>query len=317
MNTSEPLFVGIDIAKFSLELAISTDARTHPFANTEEGLRDLLRTLSGKTVALVVLEATGGYEQSCALALAAAGLPVSVVNPRQARDFARATGRLAKTDRLDAQALAGFAALLHAQDHRPRALASEEQRALTALVVRRRQLIAMLVAERQRLRVAHAKAQPSIKAVIALLECQLTDIDTEMGGHLREHHAELARLLQTVKGVGPTTAATLIAELPEMGTLNRKQIAALVGVAPLNRDSGTLRGQRRIFGGRATVRRVLYVAALVASRFNPAIKACYERLLAAGKPKKVALVACMRKLLTVINSIARSRQPWNSELAQH
>jgi len=309
------LFVGIDIAKASLELAISGDARTHTFANTEDGLQRLLRELAGKPVALVVVEATGGYEQSCALALAGEGLPVSVVNPRQARDFARATGRLAKTDRLDARALAEFAALLHAQGHVPRALATEQQRELSALVVRRRQLVAMLVAERQRLSVAHARARPSIKAVIALLERQLAEIDDQTGGHLREHHAELGRLLQTVKGVGPTTAATLIAELPELGTLNRKQIAALVGVAPLNRDSGTLRGQRHIFGGRATVRRVLYVAALVATRFNPAIRACYQRLLAVGKPKKLALVACMRKLLIVLNAVARSRTPWNPQFS--
>ncbi|ONT12056.1 IS110 family transposase, partial [Burkholderia cenocepacia] len=273
----------------------------------------LLRWLRRKTVTLVILEATGGYERACAVALAGAGLPVSVINPRQARDFARAMGRLAKTDRLDARALAEFAAVLHAQGHQPRALASQEQRELVALVARRRQLVAMLVSERQRLAVAHERARASIEAMIEALLAQLADIDNDIQRVLQERYADLSALLQSVKGVGPTTASTLIAELPELGHLTRKQITSLAGLAPINRDSGTLRGQRHIFGGRASVRRVLYVAALVATRFNPLIRACYLRLVAAGKPKKVALVACMRKLLITLNAIARTGERWQPD----
>ena len=309
---SQPVFVGIDVAKDTVEVACS-DATTRSFTNNEAGQAKLVRWLARKRVALLVLEATGGYEQSCAVALAAAGVPVSVLNPRQARDFARAMSKLAKTDRIDAVVLCEFAAVLHARGHQPRALATPQQRELAAVVARRRQLVTMLVSERQRLAVAHVRAKPSIDAVIELLLKQLADIDDDLQRTLREHHADLSELLQSVKGVGPTTASTLIAELPELGLLTRKQITSLVGLAPLNRDSGTFRGQRHIFGGRASVRRVLYVAALVASRFNPAIRACYERLVAAGKPKKVALVACMRKLLITINAIARDKTPWRAD----
>ena len=261
---SQPIFVGIDVAKDTVEVACS-DASSQSFTNNEAGHAKVLRWLARKSVALLVLEATGGYEQACAVALAAAGLPVSVLNPRQARDFARAMGRLAKTDRIDAGVLAEFAAVLHARGHQPRPLASVEQRELGALVARRRQLVVMLVSERQRLGVAHARAKPSIEAVIELLLKQLADIDDDLKRTLKDRHADLSALLQSVKGVGPTTTSTLIAELPELGALTRKQITSLVGLAPLNRDSGTLRGQRHIFGGRASVRRVLYVAALVAS----------------------------------------------------
>jgi transposase len=310
---SQPIFVGIDVAKDSVQIACS-DGSTHSFANDEAGHAKLLRWLARrKAPALIVLEATGGYEQPCAAALAAAGLPVSVLNPRQARDFARAMGKLAKTDRIDAGVLAEFAAALHQRGHQPRALPSDEQRELVAVVARRRQLVTMLVAERQRLNVAHPRAQPSIEAVIALLLKQLADIDQDLQRVLKDRYADLSGLLQSVKGVGPTTASTLIAELPELGLLTRKQITSLVGLAPLNRDSGTLRGQRHIFGGRASVRRVLFVAALVATRYNPAIQACYQRLLTAGKPKKVALVACMRKLLITLNAIARTKTRWDPQ----
>jgi transposase len=311
---SQPIFVGVDVAKDTVEVACS-DASSHCFTNNEAGYAKLVRWLARKAVALIVLEATGGYEQACAVALAAAGLPVSVLNPRQVRDFARAMGKLAKTDHIDAGVLAEFAAVLHARGHQPRPLASIEQRALGALVARRRQLVAMLVSERQRLGVAHARAKPSIEAVIELLLKQLADIDADVQRTLKDQHADLSALLQSVKGVGPTTTSTLIAELPELGLLTRKQITSLVGLAPLNRDSGTFRGQRHIFGGRSSVRRVLYLAALVATRFNPAIKACYKRLVAAGKPKKVALVACMRKLLITLNAIARTKTPWRSDFS--
>jgi len=312
---SEPVYVGIDMAKNSFEVAVTGEIQTLSLGNDEAGHTELCQLLIPLAPRLVLLEATGGYEQDLALALAAAGLRVSVVNPRQARDFARCMGKLAKTDRIDAQALREFAAMLDAQGHEPRALADEQQRELTALVVRRRQLVAMLVAERQRLAVAHPKARPSILQIMDAIAAQLHDVDGQLKVHIQHHHADLAKLLTSVKGVGPTTASTLLAQLPELGKLNRKQITALVGLAPMNRDSGTLRGQRHIFGGRADVRRVLFVAALVGTRFNPVLKAFYARLLAAGKPKKVALVACMHKLLVILNAIARTRSPWNNAIA--
>ena len=312
---SELVYVGIDVAKNSFEVAVTGELQSLNLGNDEAGHTELCQLLVPLAPRLVLLEATGGYEQQLALALAAAGLRVSVVNPRQARDFARSLGKLAKTDRIDAQALRAFAAMLDAQGHEPRALADEQQRELTALVVRRRQLVGMLVAERQRLAVAHPKAKRSILQIMDAIAAQLHDVDGELKIHVRAHHADLAKLLTSVKGVGPTTASTLLAQLPELGKLNRKQITALVGLAPINRDSGTLRGQRHIFGGRADVRRVLFVAALVGTRFNPVLKAFYVRLLAAGKPKKVALVACMHKLLIILNAIARTKSPWNSEIA--
>lgn len=313
---SELVYVGIDVAKNSFEVAVTGELQTLSLGNDEAGHAELCQVLVPLAPRLVLLEATGGYEQQLALALAAAGLRVSVVNPRQARDFARCVGKLAKTDHIDARALRGFAAMLDAQGHELRALADEQQRELTALVVRRRQLVAMLVAERQRLGVAHPKAKPSILQIMDAIAAQLHDVDGQLKVHIQVYHADLAKLLTSVKGVGPTTASTLLAQLPELGRLNRKQITALVGLAPINRDSGTLRGQRHIFGGRADVRRVLYVAALVGTRFNPVLKAFYARLLAVGKPKKVALVACMHKLLLILNAIARSKSPWSGEIAK-
>ena len=312
---SEPVYVGIDVAKNSFEVAVTSESQTLNLSNDEAGHGELCQLLVPLAPRLVLLEATGGYERDLALALAAAGLRVSVINPRQARDYARCVGKLAKTDRIDAQVLRGFAAMLDAQGHAPRALADEQQRELTALVTRRRQLVAMLVAERQRLAVAHPRAKRSIVQIMDAIAQQLHDVDGELKTHIQAYHADLARLLTSVKGVGPTTASTLLAQLPELGKLNRKQITLLVGLAPMNRDSGSLRGQRHIFGGRADVRRVLFVAALVGTRFNPTLKAFYARLLAAGKPKKVALVACMHKLLVILNAIARTKSPWSNEIA--
>jgi transposase len=313
---SELVYVGIDVAKSSFEVAVTGESITLNLTNDEAGHAELCQLLTPLSPRLILLEATGGYEQDLALALAGAGLRVSVVNPRQARDFARCVGKLAKTDRIDAQALRGFAAMLDAQGHEPRALADDERRELTALVVRRRQLVAMLVSERQRLGVAHRKAKPSILAIMDAIAAQLHDVDGDLKTHIEAHHADLAKLLTSVKGVGPTTASTLLAQLPELGQLNRKQITALVGLAPMNRDSGTLRGQRHIFGGRADVRRVLYVAALVGTRYNPVLKAYYAKLLTAGKAKKVALVACMHKLLVILNAIARTKSPWRDDFAE-
>ena len=313
---SEPVYVGIDVAKASFEVAATGEVQTLSLGNDEAGHSELCQVLVPLAPRLVLLEATGGYEQQLALTLAAAGLRVSVINPRQARDYAGCMGKLVKTDRIDAQTLRGFAAMPGAQGHEPRALADEQQRKLTALVVRRRQLVVMLVAESQRLGVAHPKAKPSIVQIMDAIAAQLHDMDGQLKVHIQAYHADLARLLTSVKGVGPTTASTLLAQLPELGKLGRKQITALVGLAPMNRDSGTLRGQRHIVGGRAVVRRVLYVAALVGTRFNPALKAFYARLLAAGKPKKVALFACMYKLLVILNAIARSKSPWSGEIAR-
>lgn len=310
---SDSVFIGIDVSSQTLEVASSSQAKTWQVANDAAGIEQLVDQASALTPALVVLEATGGYEFEAACALQAAGLAVAVVNPRTARDFARAMGALAKTDALDARMLAAFARVLHQHPERERfvkPLADAELQQLQALVLRRRQLVQMLTAERQRLRLAHAAARPSIERVIEFLKQELGDSEGEVATHVQGHHAQLAQALASVPGIGAASVAVLLAELPELGKLDRRRIAALVGVAPLNRDSGQMRGQRSIWGGRAAVRRTLYMATLVAVRHNPALKACYERLLAVGKRKKVALVACMRKLLTMLNAIAKHGSTW-------
>jgi transposase len=314
---SEAVFIGIDVSRDTLEVGSSAKPATWRHGNDGAGIEALTAELLALAPELVVLEATGGYEFEAACALQAAGLAVAVVNPRQARDFARAMGALAKTDSLDARMLAGFARVLYQHPERERfvkPLADAELQRLQALVLRRRQLVGMLTAERQRLRLSHASARPSIERTIEFLKAQVADLEADSAEHVRAHHAALAQALSSVKGVGPATLATLLAELPELGTLCRRRIAALVGVAPLNRDSGQMRGQRTIWGGRADVRRTLYMATLVAVRHSPVFKAFYARLVAAGKPKKVALVAAMRKLLTVLNAIARSGRPWDESL---
>ncbi len=314
---SEATFIGIDVSRDTLEVASSAQAGSWQRANESAGIEALCAELTALAPALVVLEATGGYEFEAACALQAAGLAVAVVNPRQARDFARAMGALAKTDRLDARMLAAFARVLHQHPERERLvkpLADAELQALQALVLRRRQIVGMITSERQRLRMSHASARPSIEQTIAFLKGQLDDIEGQCGGHVQAHHGALAQALGSVKGIGAATVATLLAELPELGSLCRRRIAALVGVAPINRDSGQMRGQRSIWGGRADVRRTLYMATLVAVRYNAVFKSFYGRLLAAGKPKKVALVAAMRKMLTVLNAIAKSGKHWNESL---
>lgn len=314
---SEAVFIGIDVSRDTLEVGSTAQAVTSQRANESAGIEALAAELVAQAPALVVLEATGGYEFEAACALQAAGLPVAVVNPRQARDFARAMGALAKTDSLDARMLAEFARVLHQHPERDRfvkPLANAELQRLQALVLRRRQLVGMLISERQRLRMSHASARPSIERTIEFLKAQIGDIEADCAAHVGSHHAALAQALGSVKGIGPATIATLLAELPELGTLCRRRIAALVGVAPLNRDSGQMRGKRAIWGGRADVRRSLYMATLVAVRHSPVFKLFYERLVAAGKPKKVALVAAMRKLLTVLNAIAKSGQHWDDSL---
>jgi transposase len=314
---SEALFVGIDVSRDTLEVASTGQFKTSQHANESGAIEALAAELLSSLPSLIVLEATGGYEFEAACALQAAGLAVAVVNPRQARDFARSMGALAKTDHLDARMLAEFARVLHQHPERDRfvkPLADAELQRLQALVLRRRQLVGMLTSERLRLRMAHASARGSIESTIEFLKAQVQDLERECAAHIDAHHAELANALRSVKGIGPATMATLIAELPELGCLDRRKIAALVGVAPLNRDSGQMRGQRSIWGGRADVRRTLYMATLVAVRRNTVLQQFYQRLVIAGKPRKVALVAAMRKLLTVLNAIAKTGQHWNETL---
>ncbi|MFT4265962.1 MAG: IS110 family transposase [Xenophilus sp.] len=310
--------VGIDVAKAHVDVCVlgaKSDAQR--LNNDAEGHSALVVALQPLQVGLVVMEATGGYEAALACALQAAGLPVAVVNPRQARDFAKSMGRLAKTDAVDARMLAELAAVLVRRDDLGRfvrPLADERQQWLAALVTRRRQLLTMLHSERQRLQITPSKLHASIEAIVKAIKAQLDEIEAQMVTHVREHFGDLDKLLQSAAGIGPVASATMIAELPELGRLNRREIAALVGVAPMANDSGSSKGRRRVQGGRFEIRRVLYMATLTATRYNPAIKAFYERLKAAGKLPKVALVACMRKLLTTLNAMVRTGKPWDKSL---
>ena len=303
-------FVGIDVGKDELVIALAPSGEQWSTPNVASALAVLGERLTAVRPALIVLEATGGYETAAVATLGAAGLPVIVVNPRQVRDFARATGRLAKTDRVDAQVLALFAERI-----RPavRPLPDEVTQDLQALVLRRRQLIDMLTAEKNRLGLARKPIRQSLKAHIAYLERELHSADADLRDAVAGSPLWRATddLLQSVPGIGPTVALTLLAELPELGLLSRREIAALVGVAPVARDSGKERGRRAIAGGRASVRKALFMATLVASRHNALIRAYYQRLLAVGKPKKLALVACMRKLLVILNAMLRQQVAWH------
>ena len=305
----EPRFVGIDVSKAQLDVAVRPTGKRWVLPYDETGIEGLIPQIVDLGPALVLLEATGGLELPLVAALAAAALPVVVVNPRQVRDFAKATGTLAKTDTLDAGGLAHFADAVRPE---VRPLKDAETQALNSLVARRHQVMSMLVSEKNRLGTAIGAVSPRIEAHIAWLEQELSDLDKGLRQTLRRSPVwrEKDDLLRTVPGVGEQISLTLLANLPELGTLNRRQIAALVGVAPYNRDSGTLRGKRAVWGGRSRVRAVLYMGALVASRHNPAIRDFYQRLLAAGKPKKVALVASMRKLLVILNGMLKHGSPW-------
>ena len=305
-----PLYVGIDVSKATLDVAVSPTAEAWRVANDPVGIDDLVGRLAALAPTLVVLEATGRYEAACAAALATAGVPVSVVNPRQVRDFAKATGRLAKTDAIDAAVLALFAERVRPE---PRPLPGAESEALAAILARRRQLVEMLVAEKNRAHVAPPAVQKSLAAHVAWLEKALASVDRDLHRAVRDSPVWRQKddLLRAVPGVGRVLATTLLADLPELGRLSRREIAALVGVAPLNRDSGAFRGQRSVWGGRATVRAALYMGALTAVRSNPPVRAFYQRLLGRGKPKKVALVACMRKLLVTCNAVVRDGQAWS------
>jgi len=310
--------VGIDVAKAHVDVfVLGTKLDVQRLSNDAEGHSALAAALQPLDVALVVMEATGGYEAALACALQVAGLPVAVINPRQARDFAKSMGRLAKTDAIDARMLAELASVLVRREDLQRflrPLSDTQQQWLAALVTRRRQLLTMLHSERQRLQITPAKLHPSIEAIVAAIKAQLDEIEAQMVAHVREHFGGLDRLLQSASGIGPVASATLIAELPELGRLSRREIAALVGVAPMANDSGASKGRRRVQGGRFEIRRVLYMATLTAARHNPAIKSFYERLLGAGKLPKVALVACMRKLLTMLNAMVRTNSPWDKSL---
>lgn len=308
----EQICVGIDVAKDRLDVHVRPSGEAFVVSRDHEGLSSLAERLRTLSPTLVVMEASGGFEVTVAAALSAAGLPLAVVNPRQIRDFARATGRLAKTDALDAAAIAHFAEAIRPQ---PRPLRDAQAQELAELVARRRQVIEMMVAERNRLRQLHSvRLKKRVERHLVALQKELTEIEDDLDDAIRRTPVwrEKEELLTSVPGVGDATARTLLAELPELGTLDRKAIAALAGLAPFNRDSGTLRGRRTIWGGRASVRAVLYMAALVASRRNSTIATFYARLRAAGKPAKLALTACMRKLLTILNAVLRDRRPWQN-----
>lgn len=300
---------GIDVSKAQLDVALLPGAERLQCANDAPGIAELIKRLKAAGVELAVMEATGGYETAAATAIAGAGLRLAVVNPRQVRDFARATGRLAKTDRIDAEMIGAFAQAIEPQ---VLTLPEEDARELAALLVRRAQLIAMRTQESNRLALTTGAMRKQIKAHIAWLEQAIDRLDTDLTARLRNSPAWRAKddLLRSMKGVGPITSGTLMSALPELGQLDRRAIAALVGVAPFNRDSGTLRGRRTIWGGRARVRTVLYMAATSAVRSNPLMRAFYDRLLERGKPHKVAMVACMRKMLTILNAMARTNTPW-------
>jgi transposase len=304
--------VGIDVSKDQLDAALVPAGESWQTANDEAGIARLVERLHALQPATVILEATGGFELPLVGALLAAGLPATVVNPRQVRDFARATGQLAKTDAIDARVLAHFGEAVRPE---LRPLPDEATRELAALVARRRQLIEMLTAEKNRLRLAARAVRRDIEQHIRWLERRLSDLDGDLAQQVRSspRWRESDDLLQSVPGIGPVSSVTLLAQLPELGRLNRKEIAALVGVAPLNRDSGTLRGRRRVWGGRSHVRATLYMATLAATRCNPAIRSFYTRLLAAGKPKKLALTASMRKLLITLNAMLRNNVPWQPD----
>lgn len=313
MSQPNQLCIGIDVSKASLDISALSDIKPFSVTNDADGFSTIITELKQHNIAIILLEATGGLEAAVVCSLQVEGFDVVVINPKQARDFARAMGYLAKTDRIDAKALAQMADVINRHPERSRfihALPDAERQVLSSMVIRRRQLMTMLTAERNRLHLAPPQNRKSISTIMNVLGNEITRIDSSMSKHINRHFKELSAHLNTVKGIGLMTIATLLSEVPELGKLSRREISALVGVAPINRDSGTMRGRRTIFGGRSSVRTTLYMAALVATRFNPVIKTFYLHLLLAGKPKKVALVACMRKLLTILNAMLRKNEKW-------
>jgi transposase len=303
------VFVGIDVSKRELDVWVHNEEGSYEFHNDAEGIGELVRFMQHHSPTVVVVEATGGYERRMVAEMVSAGMPVAVVNPTRVRDFARSLGQLAKTDRIDARVIAHYASVVQPAPRERKGAAAEY---LAALVERRRQIIVMLTAEKNRLHTAPAATKASVQAHVAWLEAELASLEAGIDTCIQENGdwREKKALLCSMPGVGKITAATLVAELPELGQLNRQKIAALVGVAPFNRDSGKKRGKRRIFGGRASVRRTLYMASLVATRFNPVIRRFYQRLLERGKGKKIALTACMRKMIVILNAMIRKGEPW-------
>ena len=302
-------YAGIDVSKDKLDIAVLGQKTVTQATNTKRGIARLIRQMQKLDPKLIVVEATGGYEEALVLGLHEAGLPVALVSPQRVRQYARASGLLAKTDSLDARNLAEYG-----RNIQPRLFVakSEEGRRLSGLVGRRKQLGEMHKAEKNRLRMANVEIKASIQAVITCLEGEVKRMDDEMREFMKEHadFQEQEKLLRSAKSIGPVTAATLLADLPELGKLGRKEIAALVGVAPMNHDSGKKRGYRKTKGGRPEVRSVLYMSALSAIRYNPLIKAQYDQLVKRGKEKKVAITACMRKMLTILNAMMRDQQPF-------
>ncbi len=309
----EAVYVGVDVAKSTLDVAVTDSEEARQFANDDKGISQAVSYIAGLKPAVIILEATGNLEMPLAAALQASRMPVAVINPRQVRDFARATGALAKTDTIDARILALFGARVKPEI---RPLLNQKAREMRNFLTRRRQLIDMLTAEHNRVSQAGDGIRPCIETHIKWLEIALSNINDDLDNQIRSSPSWLEKdnLLKSVPGVGKVVSSSLLIELPELGKLNRRKIAALVGVAPLNRDSGTMRGRRTVWGGRAKLRAVLYMAALVASRRNPIIAAFYQRLVDAGKAKKVALVACMRKLLTILNAMMRTMTVWQPEI---
>jgi transposase len=309
MPNDKEHFVGIDVSKATLDIAVLGKRSMEQFANTKHGIAKLVRRLKLLKPKCIVVEASGGYEQALVLALFAAGLPVALVSPQRVRQYAKAKGLLAKTDRLDAHLLADFG-----KNIQPRLFVdkSEECKQLSVLVGRRKQLNDMLQAEKNRRRTRDLSLQRSLEHVIGCLKTELEAIDQKIEQFLREHEElqEREKLLRTAKSIGRVTAATLLADLPELGQLDRKEIAALVGVAPMNQDSGKKRGYRKTKGGRPDVRRALYMATLTGIRYNPTLKPQYNQLVQRGKERKVAITACMRKMLTILNAMMRDQQPF-------
>jgi len=305
--TSNAEFVGVDVSKDNLDVASWTSNEYKRFQNDPTGIQELIDWLKTLQAELIVLEATGGLELPFVAELAFEKMPVAVVNPRRIREFARSIGQLAKTDKLDARVIAHFGAATHPE---VRKLPTNDEGKLTALITRRRQIIEMLTAEKNRLHSARFSMKERIETHLSWLESELRNLDNEIAKFIHQSPIwkEKDKLLRSVPGVGPVTSATILAMLPELGTLNRKKIAALVGVAPVNKDSGRRQKKRRVYGGRANVRSVLYMAALSASKHNPRIKEFYDHLIRMGKEKKVALTACMRKLLVILNAIIRVNQ---------
>ncbi len=312
MSETAGIFVGIDVSKAWLDIAVHESNLAWRVGNDDAGINKLVERFKQLRPGLIVLEATGGFEMRLVAELVHAKLPVVITNPRKVRAFARSTGKLAKTDKLDAKMLAHFAAAIR-PDVRP--MPSEEEEQLTGLLVRRRQLVDMLTVEKNRLHTVRPALRDDIKEHIAWLQAKLSKLDEEIDQFVRQTSLwkEKDAILRSAPGVGRVTSCTMLAMLPELGTLNRQEIAALVGVAPVNKDSGRKQGKRRVYGGRATVRSVLYMATLAAKKYNPRIKKFYEELLQRGKEKKVALTACMRKLLVILNAMMRTNQTWRTE----